>query len=165
MWESQESHVRHQPPWYYLSCYSGVKPEYNQPTVGMMYHLGVYYQPFPKRQIIDFQTKRVCRRQFFISWKWQEFPKTGIKHCGKRRSCSLRAISLFLAVFSKDLYCRHVKTRVCLGKGWNPFSKSFLLIFYLSTYGIGIVVKEKRLVFIGFPRCCGSVGGSGFMGC
>ena len=39
------------------------------------------------------------------------------KHCGKRRNCSLRAISPFPAVFSKDLYCRHVKTKACLGKG------------------------------------------------
>ena len=32
----------------------------------------------------------------------------GRKHCGKRRNCSLRAISPFRTVFSKDLYCRHV---------------------------------------------------------
>ena len=42
--------------------------------------------------------------------------QTGRKHSGKRRNCSSRAISLFPAVFSKDLYCRHVKTRVCWGK-------------------------------------------------
>ena len=39
------------------------------------------------------------------------------KHCGKRRNCSLRAISPFPTVFSKDLSCRHVITRACLGKG------------------------------------------------
>ena len=33
------------------------------------------------------------------------------KQCGKRRNCSLRAISRFPAMFSKDLSCRHVKTR------------------------------------------------------
>ena len=38
-------------------------------------------------------------------------------HCGKRRNCLLRAISPFPTVFSKDLYCRHVKTMACLGKG------------------------------------------------
>ena len=32
VWESQETHVRHQPLWYDLSCESGVKPQYNQPT-------------------------------------------------------------------------------------------------------------------------------------
>ena len=31
------------------------------------------------------------------------------KHCGKRRNCSLREISPFPTVFSKDLYDRHVK--------------------------------------------------------
>ena len=42
----------------------------------------------------------------------------GRKHCGKRRNCSSRAISPFPTVFSKDFYCRHVKTRACLGKGY-----------------------------------------------
>ena len=46
-----------------------------------------------------------------------KFIQMGRKHCGKRRNCSLRAISTFPTVFSKDLYCRHVKTRACLGKG------------------------------------------------
>ena len=32
MWESQETHVRHRPPWYDLSCWNGVSPQYNQPT-------------------------------------------------------------------------------------------------------------------------------------
>ena len=36
---------------------------------------------------------------------------------GKVEICSLQAISPFPTVFSKDLYCRHVKTRNCLGKG------------------------------------------------
>ena len=38
------------------------------------------------------------------------------KRCGKRKNCSLRAISSFPTVFSKDFNCRHVKTRACLGK-------------------------------------------------
>ena len=40
----------------------------------------------------------------------------GRKHYGKRRNCSLRAISPFPIVFSKDLYCRHIKPRACMGK-------------------------------------------------
>ena len=35
---------------------------------------------------------------------------------GKRRNYSLRAISPFPTVFSKDLLLRQVKTRACLGK-------------------------------------------------
>ena len=63
-----------------------------------------------------FQTKRVCRRQFRIRWKWQKVLEMGKKHCGKRRNCLLRAISPFPTVFSKDLYCKHIKARACLGK-------------------------------------------------
>ena len=50
-------------------------------------------------------------------WKWKKVLEMGWKHCGIRRNCSLRAISPFPTVFSKGLYCRHVKTRVCLGMG------------------------------------------------
>ena len=64
-----------------------------------------------------FQTQRVCRQKFQIWWKWQKVFKAGGKNCGKSRNCSLRAISTFPTVFSKDLYSRHVKTRACLGKG------------------------------------------------
>ena len=64
-----------------------------------------------------FQTERGCRQQFQISWKWKKVLRTGRKHCGKRRNCSLRAISPFPTEFSKYLHCRHVKTRACLGKG------------------------------------------------
>ena len=38
--------------------------------------------------------------------------QTDRKRCGKRRNCSLLAIFHFPAVFSKDLHCRHVKTRI-----------------------------------------------------
>ena len=41
------------------------------------------------------------------------------KHCGKRRNCSKRAISPFHTAFSKDLFCRQVKTRACFGKFLN----------------------------------------------
>ena len=30
-------------------------------------------------------------------------------------------MSSFPTVFSKDMYCRHVKTRACFGKGFNIF--------------------------------------------
>ena len=51
--------------------------------------------------------------------------ETGRKHCGKRRNCSLLAISSFPTVFSKGLYCRHVKNQGLFGKGLiNMFSTS-----------------------------------------
>ena len=62
-----------------------------------------------------FQTQRVCRSLFHICWKWRRSHQTVRKHCGKRRNCLSRAISAFPTLFSKDLYCRHVKTRACLG--------------------------------------------------
>ena len=64
-----------------------------------------------------FQTERVCRRQFQIWWKWQKIIQMGRKHCGKRRNCSLWAISPFPTVFSKGLFPRGIKRRHCVGMG------------------------------------------------
>ena len=44
--------------------------------------------------------------------------QTGRKPCGKRRNCSIGVVSPFPTVFSKELYCRHIKSRACLGKGY-----------------------------------------------
>ena len=79
------------------------------------------------------QTGRFCRRQFQIWWIWQKVLLKGRKQCGKRRNCSLRAISPFPTLFSKGLSCRHVKTRACLGRGLLvtvPFKDS--IVFFLE---------------------------------
>ena len=64
-----------------------------------------------------FQTERVCRQQFQIWRKWRKVIQMGRKHCGKRRNCSLRAISPFPTVFSKGLFLRGVKRSHCVGMG------------------------------------------------
>ena len=64
------------------------------------------------------QIERVCRRQFQIWWKWQKVIQMGRKHCGKRRNCSLRAISPFPIVFSKE---------IIMGKEEIAHNKQFLL--------------------------------------
>ena len=57
---------------------------------------------------------------------------------GKGEICLLRTISPFPTVFSKDFYYRHVKTRACLGKGYNnPTWKHFE----------NIVEKEHFVIF------------------
>ena len=55
--------------------------------------------------------------QFQIWRKWQKVIQTGRKHCGKRRNCSLRAISPFPTVFSKGLFSRGVKRCHCVEMG------------------------------------------------
>ena len=64
-----------------------------------------------------FQTERVCGQQFQIWQKWQKVIQTGRKHCGKRRNCSLRAISPFPIVFSKGLFPSGVKRCHCVEMG------------------------------------------------
>ena len=62
-----------------------------------------------------FQTERVCRRQFEVLRIRKKVIQIGRKHCGKRRNCSLRAISPLPTVFSKGLFPRGVKRRHCVG--------------------------------------------------
>ena len=65
-----------------------------------------------------FQAERVCRRQFQIWRKWKKVIQTGRKHCGKRRNCSLWAISPFPTIFSKVSLC---------GNGLNDQSSERIL--------------------------------------
>ena len=69
----------------------------------------------------------------------------GRKHCGKRRNCSLRAISPFPAVFSKDLYSRRVKSRACLGKGEMENSFYFLEKFEFDIEAYSAMAQSKCL--------------------
>ena len=68
----------------------------------------------------------------------------------------LRAISPFPAMFSKDLYSRHVKTSACFGKGYL-FPKQ-ALVFTCLQYKSFKNTAEKREIahneqFLLFPQC------------
>ena len=54
------------------------------------------------------------------------------KHCAKRRICSLRAVSPIPAVFSKVLYCRHIKNQGLFGKGLTDLVDDFIALLVLS---------------------------------
>ena len=89
-------------------------------TFNLHYSLGSINLPFPKWQILDSSDlKEFADDSFKFDDIDGNFYKRIETTCGKRRNCLLQAISFFLAVFSKDLYLRHVKTTACLGKGWK----------------------------------------------
>ena len=52
--------------------------------------------------------------------KMMNFSKKDRKHYGKRRYCLLSAISPFPMIFSKGLYCRHIKNQELFG-GVNKY--------------------------------------------
>ena len=64
----------------------------------------------------------------------------GRKNCGKRRNCSLRAISPFPTVFSKDLYCRHVKLGLVLERvnSDKQFYKCLSLIVFVLSLSLSL---------------------------
>ena len=49
--------------------------------------------------------KKFADNNFEINENGERISERVEKRCGKRRSCTLRPISLFSTVFSKDLYC------------------------------------------------------------
>ena len=97
-----------------------------------------------------FQTERVCRRQFQIWRKWRKVFQTGRKHGGKRRNCSLRAISPFPTVFSKGLFPRGIKVSLC-GNGLSPIFKCLQYKYFENTVGKEEITPKKQ--FLLFPQC------------
>ena len=81
------------------------------------WHFFSSLNPFPNHKIYSFKMKDFVYNSFEIDENSRKFSKQVENTVGKRRNCSLRAISPFPTVFWKVLYCRHIKTRDCLGKG------------------------------------------------
>ena len=97
-----------------------------------------------------FQIERVVRRQFQIKWKWQKVLQMGRKHYRKRRNYLFLAISPFWQFVSKDLHCRHIKIRACLGKNVShTFKEHGLFIWFLLTI-YHFVIQKKLLYFFFF---------------
>ena len=63
------------------------------------------------------QFQRVCRRHFKMWWNLKMIFRYGRKHCGKRRNCSLWAISSFPTIFSRVVCNKMVKYCYCLVMG------------------------------------------------
>ena len=71
----------------------------------------------PKQQVLGSpKLKEFADDNFKYDENGEKFSKRVENAVGKKRNCSLRAISLFPSVFSKVKYYRHVKSRACLGK-------------------------------------------------
>ena len=95
--------------------------------------ISITTQPFPKQQILgSSKLKEFAYVKFKFDKTWLKLIQKVRKQCGKRRNCSLRAISPFPTVFSKDFNCRHVKARDCLGEGYG--NTTFSLISHLKTF-------------------------------
>ena len=88
---------------------------------------------------------RVCRQQFENDKKFSKWVENTV---GKRRNCSLRAISPFPSVFSKDFCCKHVKTMACLGKGkLFPKQQNFRLVQVESIIGRRQIEHGSKIKF------------------
>ena len=93
-------------------------------TLGMMDQSQFSYlcisalNPLPDGKILDsFKLKEFADDNFKFDENCRKLSKWVENTVGKRRNCSLRAISPFPIVFSKDLFPRGVKRCHCVGMG------------------------------------------------
>ena len=70
----------------------------------------------------------------------EKFSESGRKQCGKRRNCSLRAISPFPKVFSKDLYCTHVKTRPHANKTFFMLKSAYSPAMFFTLWKANLIL-------------------------
>ena len=78
-----------------------------------------------------FQTESISRQQFQIWWKWQKVLQKGRKMLWDKEKLLIKSNFSSFHSFSKDWFCRHVKSRACLGKVKFPLARG-LLIGFLS---------------------------------
>ena len=80
------------------------------------------YYPFPKRQVLyPSKLKEFADDSSKFDENGKRLSKRVENTVGKGEIAHYEQFSPFPTVFSKDLYCRHVKTRACLGKGYGTY--------------------------------------------
>ena len=83
---------------------------------------------FPKRQILDSSNLKEFADNSLMQIVGSS--PTGRNHSVKRTNCSFPAITPFPTVFLKEIKCKYVKSRACLGKviTLSPIQKKLLQI-------------------------------------
>ena len=77
-----------------------------------------FRNPFPKRQILNSsKLKEFADDNFKFDENDRKFSERVVNTVGKGEIARYEQFLLFPQCFQKNLYCRHVKTRACLGKG------------------------------------------------
>ena len=100
-----------------------------------------------------FQTERVCRRQFQILRKWQKVIQTGRKHCGKRRNCSLRAISPFPQCFKRLVSQGRQKVSLC-GNGLKRVTQKDQFLSESGSYISILTTSDTKGPFFCLKMVC-----------
>ena len=95
------------------------------------------------------QPERVDRRQFQIWWKWQKALQMGRKRCGKRRNCSLQAISPFPSVFKRLV----LQTRENQGSVWER-GNWYIKVLILLTVNWILIIWDRLEQLVKF-QCPG----------
>ena len=72
----------------------------------------------PNDEILDwFKLKEFANDNFIVDKNGRKFSNRVENTVGKGKIARYKQFLLFLQCFPKDLNCRHIKTRACLGKG------------------------------------------------
>ena len=83
-----------------------------------LFHPSSVINSFPNNNFLDSsKLKEFADNDFEFDEHGRTFSKWAENTMGKEEIACHEQFLLFPTVFSKDLYCRHVKIRACLGKG------------------------------------------------
>ena len=80
---------------------------------GFLFEKVKYLNPFPNNKILDSSKLRVADDNFKFVENGRKFSKR-IENTEVKGEIACYEQFLLFSVFSKDLYCRHVKTRACV---------------------------------------------------
>ena len=106
----------------------------------------VMFQPITWQQILDSsKPKEFADDNFKFHENGRKLSYRVEKYCGKRRNCSLRAISPFSTGFSIGLFPRGVKRCHCVGMGQTTNRICAIGIpWYLDISIIQTVINDKK---------------------
>ena len=82
------------------------------------FYVSKCFNPFPIDEILDSsKLNEFADNNFELDENWRRFSKRVENTVRKEEIACYEQFLLSPQCFSKDLFCRHMKTRACLGKG------------------------------------------------
>ena len=112
-----------------------------------IYNLSLSQETFPKQILDSSKLKEVADDNFKFDKNGKKFSPRTENTLRKGEIACYQQQFLVFPVFLKDLDCRHVKTRACLGNGYTSWKKAFEIWW-------GKVKNADDMIVSPFPNWC-----------
>ena len=134
--------------------------------MGLLLHVQcIDFNSFPNDKFQTFQTQRLCRRQLWIWWKWQNVLQKGRKQCGKKEKLVYTSNFSFSHNVFKRLVLQTCKNKGLFGEGltiyqaaiFNPLLHKILILTHQQQTAFENIVGKEEIArneqFLRFPQC------------